>query len=59
MSSMNTTTNLSNSGIETELIRYIKYAGAFVNLTNMTRYSYNQYLEEKAGFGMSYGPILI
>jgi hypothetical protein len=32
MSSMKTTTNLSNSGINTEFIKYVKWAGAFVNL---------------------------
>jgi hypothetical protein len=31
MSSMNTTTNLSNSGMNTEFIRYMKCVGAFVN----------------------------
>ena len=30
MSSMNTTTNLSSSGMKTEFIMYIKYAGALV-----------------------------
>ena len=30
MSSMNTTTNLSSSGMKTEFIRYIKYVGALV-----------------------------
>jgi len=47
MPSINTTTNLSNSGMKTEFIRYIKYAGAFVNPKDMTRYSYNPYLVEK------------
>jgi len=56
---MNTTTNLSNSGIKTEFIRYIKFAGAFVNPKDMTRYSYNPYLVEKAVFGISYRRILI
>jgi hypothetical protein len=56
---MNTTTNLSNSGIKTVFIRYIKYAGVFVKPKDMTRYSYNPYLVEKAVFGISYGLILI
>jgi hypothetical protein len=44
---MKTTTNLSNSGIKTEFIRYMKNAGAFVRPEDMTRYSYNPYLVEK------------
>ena len=47
ISSMNTTTNLSSSGIKTEFIRYIKNAGALVRLKDITRYSYNPYLVEK------------
>jgi hypothetical protein len=39
ISSMNTTTNLSNSGMNTEFIRYVKWAGAFVNPKDITRYS--------------------
>jgi len=31
----------------------MKYAGAFVNPKDMTRYSYNPYLVEKAVFGIS------
>jgi hypothetical protein len=50
---MNTITNLSNSGIKTEFIRYIKYAGAFVRPNDMTRYSYNPYLVENAVLGIS------
>ena len=56
---MNTTTNLSNSGIKTEFIRYIKNAGALVRPKDMTRYSYSPYLVEKSIFGVSYGLILI
>jgi hypothetical protein len=56
---MNTTTNLSNSGMKTVFIRYIKYAGAFVKPKDITRYSYNPYLMEKAVFGISYGLIFI
>jgi hypothetical protein len=41
MSSMKTTTNLSNSSINTESIKYVKWAGAFVNLKDMTKYSNN------------------
>jgi hypothetical protein len=59
MSTMNTIMNLSNSGIKTEFIRYIKYEGAIINPKNMTRYSYNPYLVENAVFGISYGLILI
>jgi hypothetical protein len=47
---MNTTINLSNSGMKTVFIRYIKYAGAFVKPKDMTRYSYNPHLVEKCGF---------
>jgi hypothetical protein len=44
MSSMNTTTNLSNSGMNIEFIRYIKCAGALVSPNDITKYSYNSYL---------------
>ena len=37
MSSMNTTTNLSNSGIKTEFMRYMNNAGALVRPKDMTR----------------------
>jgi len=56
---MNTTTNLSNFGIKTKFIRYIKYPGAFANPKDMTRYSYNPYPVEKVVFGISCGLILI
>jgi hypothetical protein len=56
---MNTTTNLSNSGIKIVFIRYIKYAGAFVKPKDITRYPYNPYLVEKAVFGISCGLIFI
>jgi hypothetical protein len=56
---MNTTTNLSSSGMDTEFIRYMKYAGALVKPNNMTRYSYKPYLVEKAVLGISSGLILI
>ena len=48
MSSMNTTMNLSNSGMNTKFIRYMKYAEAFVSPKDMTKYSYRPYLVEKA-----------
>jgi hypothetical protein len=50
---MKTTTNLSNSGINIEFIKYIKCAGAFINPKDMIRYSYNPYLVEKAVLGIS------
>ncbi len=56
---MKTNTNLSNSGIKTEFMRYMKNAGAFVRPKDMTRYSYNPYLVEKAVFGISCGRIFI
>jgi hypothetical protein len=40
MSSMKTTTNLSNSGMNTEFIRYMKCAGALVSPNDITKYSY-------------------
>jgi hypothetical protein len=43
MSSMKTITNVSNSGINTEFIKYMKWAGAFVNPKDMTKYSNNPY----------------
>jgi hypothetical protein len=39
MSSMKTMTNLSNSGMKIEFMRYMKCDGAFVNPNDMTRYS--------------------
>ena len=59
MSSMNTTTNLSNSGMKTEFMRYMKNAGALVRPKDMTRYSYIPYVVEKVVFGISCGRILI
>jgi len=47
MPSINTTTNLSSSGMNNEFIKYKKYAGAFVRPKDMTRYSYKSYLVEK------------
>jgi hypothetical protein len=48
---MKTTTNLSNSGMNTEFIRYMKCAGALVSPNDITKYSYNLYLVEKAVLG--------
>jgi hypothetical protein len=59
MSSMNTMTNLSNSDMNTEFIRYIKCAGALVSPNNITKYSYNMYLVENTVLGMSSRWILI
>jgi hypothetical protein len=59
MSSINTTMNLSSSGMNTEFIRYMKYAVAFVSPKDMKKYSYKPYLVEKAVFGISSGLILI
>ena len=56
---MKTTTNLSNSGIKTEFIRYMKYAGAFVSPNDITKNSYSPYLVENAVFGISLARILI
>jgi hypothetical protein len=55
MSSMKNTTNLSSLGMNTEFIRYMKYAGPFVSPKNMTRYSSSPYHVEKAVFGISLG----
>jgi negative regulator of sigma E activity len=46
-------------GMNTEFIRYMKCAGAFVNPKDMTRYSYSLYLVEKAVLCISSGQILI
>jgi hypothetical protein len=59
MSSMKTTTYLSNSGMNNEFIKYMKYAGALVNPKDITRYSYSPYLVEKVVFGISLAQILI
>ena len=47
---MNTTINLSSSGIKTKFIRYMKKAGALVRPKDITRYPYNPYLVEKVIF---------
>jgi hypothetical protein len=59
MLSMNTMTNLSNSGMNTEFIRYMKCAGALVSPNDMTKYSYNPYLVENAVLGLCSERILI
>jgi hypothetical protein len=59
MSSMKTTTNLSNSGINTEFINYVKWAGAFVNPKDMTKYSNNPYRVVNTVLGISLGRIRI
>jgi hypothetical protein len=51
--------NLSNSGMKTEFIRYMKYAVALVSANDITKYSYIPYLVEKALFGISLARILI
>jgi hypothetical protein len=56
---MKTTTNLSNSGINTEFIRYVKRAGAFVNPKDITKYSNNPYRAVNAVLGISSGRIQI
>jgi hypothetical protein len=59
MSSMKTTTNLSNSGINTEFIKYMKWAGAFVNPKDITKYLNNPYHIVNAVLGISSGRIRI
>jgi hypothetical protein len=55
MSSMKTTTNLSNSGMNTEFIKYVKWAGAFVNPKDITKYSNNPYSGGECGLGYILG----
>ena len=57
MSSMKTTRNLSNSGLNTEFIKYVKWAGAFVNLKDITKYSNNPYHVVNAVLGISSGHV--
>jgi hypothetical protein len=59
MSSMKTTTNLNNSGMNNEFIKYMKCAGALVSPNDITKYSYHLYLVENAILGMSSERILI
>jgi hypothetical protein len=58
MSSIKTTTNLSSSGMNTEFIKYVKWAGAFVNPKVITKYLNNPY-RVKAVLGISSGRIQI
>jgi hypothetical protein len=59
MSSMNTTINLSSSGMKTEFMRYMKCAGAFINPKDMRRYSKRPYLVVKVVLGISSARILV
>jgi hypothetical protein len=59
MSAINITMNFSSSGMNTEFIKYMKYAGAFVRPKDMTRYSYKPYLVEKVVLGISFSLSLI
>jgi hypothetical protein len=59
MSSKKTTTNLSNSGINTEFIKYVKWAEAFVNSKDITKYSNNPYRVVNAVLGVSLGQMRI
>jgi hypothetical protein len=59
MSSMKTTTSLSNIGKNNKFIKYVKWARAFVNPKDMTRYSNNPYRVVNAVFGISSGRIRI
>jgi hypothetical protein len=59
MEIMNTMTNLSNSGMNMEFIKYMKCVGALVSLNNITKYSYNPYLVEKTVLGTTSERILI
>jgi hypothetical protein len=56
---MKTTINLSNSGMNTEFIRYVKWAAAFVNPKDITKYSNNPYQVVKVVLIISSGRIRI
>jgi hypothetical protein len=56
---MNTMTNLSNSSMKTEFMKYMNCAGAFVNPKGITKYLYRPYLVVKAVLGISLTQILI
>jgi hypothetical protein len=56
---MNNMTNLSNSDMNTEFIKYKKCARALVSPNDITKYSYNMYLVENTVLGMSSKRILI
>jgi hypothetical protein len=53
MSSMNTMTNLSNSGMNMKFIGYMKCAVALVSPNDITKYSYNPYLVVNVILGTS------
>jgi hypothetical protein len=59
MSSMKIMTNLSNSSINMEFMRYMKCIGVFVNPNDMTTYLYRPYLVKKTVLGISSIQILI
>jgi hypothetical protein len=59
MLSMKAITNLFNSGMNTEFIRYMKCAGALVSPNDIIKYSYNPYLVEKEILETSSRRILI
>jgi hypothetical protein len=59
MSLINIMTNLSNFDMNTEFISYMKYAGALMSANDITKYSYNPYLVEKAVLGTSSRHIII
>jgi hypothetical protein len=46
-------------GINTEFIRYVKWAGAFVSPKDITKYSNNPYHVVNGVFGISSGQIRI
>jgi hypothetical protein len=52
MTSMKTMTNMFNSDINTEFIRYMKYVGVLESPNNIIKYSYNPYLMANAVLGM-------
>jgi hypothetical protein len=56
MSSIKTTTNLSNSSMNTEFIKYVKWAGEFVNLKDIINKLYRVVI---VVLGISSGRILI
>jgi hypothetical protein len=56
---MKTTTNLSNSGINTEFIKNVKWARAFVNPKDIIKYSNSPYRIVNAVLGISSGRMQI
>jgi hypothetical protein len=55
MSSMKTTTNFSYSGMNIEFIKYVKWAGAFVNPKDITKYSKKPIPSGECGLGYILG----